>query len=94
VELPIAIERYEKGHVEIIPVLLYPTNLERIKPFLHFRNPLPSFGKTWRCIERESGDWKDALFPIGRGLEQVIERVVAKKKMSKRTKLASKTRGR
>ncbi len=77
VELSKAIERYESGQTEIVPVVLYPMNLQRYHPFLFGRNPLPEFGKSWRDVEREAGDWKDALYTIGNGLSKAIEKARA-----------------
>jgi hypothetical protein len=77
VELSKAIERHESGQIEIVPVVLYQMDLRRYHPFLFARNPLPEFGKSWRDIEREAGDWRDALFPIGNGLTKAIEKARA-----------------
>jgi hypothetical protein len=70
VELPRAKARYKKGEIEVVPVLLYPMDLEHDCEFLHKLNPLPKFGKSWR-------DYRDsnyALYPIGNGIKQAIEK--------------------
>lgn len=77
-ELPKAEERFEKGEVEILPVVLYPMDLKHDCPFLHQFNPLPEWGRCWRDLEQEGGDWNDALYPIGNGLKQAIEKVRAR----------------
>jgi hypothetical protein len=41
--------------------------------FLYQLNPLPEWGKSWRDFERD-GDRNDALYPIGNGVKQAIER--------------------
>jgi hypothetical protein len=41
--------------------------------FLYRLNPLPQWGKCWRDFEKE-GDWNDALYPIGNGIKQAIEK--------------------
>ena len=78
VELSKAIERHESGQIEIVPVVLYQMDLRRYHPFLFARNPLPEFGKSWRDIEREANDWRDALYPIGKGLTKAIEKARAR----------------
>ena len=79
VELPEAIRRHGRGEVDIIPLILYPIDLESDCPELLKFNPLPVFGKSWREFELEGGDWNDALYPIASGLKAVIERVQARK---------------
>ncbi len=41
--------------------------------FLYQLNPLPEWGKCWRDFEKD-GDWRDALYPIGNGVKQAIEK--------------------
>src|SRR5271166_1742224 len=41
--------------------------------FLYQFNPLPEWGKCWRDFEKD-GDWNDALYPIGKGVKQAIEK--------------------
>jgi hypothetical protein len=74
VELPRAKARHKKGEIEVVPVVLYPMDLEHDCEFLHRLNPLPEWGKCWRDFEKE-GDWNDALYPIGNGIKQAIEKV-------------------
>jgi TIR domain len=78
VELPRGKARHKKGEIEVVPVLLYPTDLERYCKFLHQFNPLPAWGKSWREFEQEGGDWNDALYPIGNGIKQAIDKVRAR----------------
>ncbi len=79
VELPEALRRQKKGEIEIVPLLLYPLDWEADCPVLKKFNPLPAFGKSWREYEQGGGDWNDALFPIGNGLKQAIDKVRARK---------------
>jgi hypothetical protein len=74
VELKTAKERLEKGEIEVVPVVLYPMDLEHNCEFLYQLNPLPVWNKSWRQFEKEDGDWRDALFPIGNGVKQAIEK--------------------
>lgn len=80
IELPKAEERYRLRKTEIIPVLLYQTDLARDCPFLRHFNPLPAWGKTWREYEQAGGDWNDALCPIGHGIKQAVDKVRARGK--------------
>lgn len=79
VELPEALKRQKKGEIEIVPLLLYPIDWEADCPALKPFNPLPAFGKCWRDFEKEDGDWNDALYPIGQGLKQAIDKARARK---------------
>jgi hypothetical protein len=74
VELRRAQERHETGDIEIVPVAVYQMDLEHDCEFLHRLNPLPAWGRCWRDFERD-GDWNDALYPIGNGIKQAIEKV-------------------
>jgi hypothetical protein len=74
VELPRAKARHKNGEIEVVPVILYPMNLKHDCKFLHQFNPLPAWGKSWRDFEQD-GDWNDALYPIGNGIKQAIEKV-------------------
>ena len=73
VELPIAKARHKKGEIEVVPVVLYPMDLKHDCEFLYQLSPLPEWGKSWRDFERD-GDWNDALYPIGNGIKQAIEK--------------------
>jgi hypothetical protein len=73
VELRRANVRHEKGEIEVVPVVLYPMDLKHDCEFLYGLNPLPEWGKSWRDFEKE-GDWRDALYPIGNGVKQAIEK--------------------
>jgi hypothetical protein len=73
VELPIAEARHKNGEIEIVPVLLYRMDLKHECEFLSELCPLPQWGKSWRDFEL-GGDWNDALYPIGNGLGQAIEK--------------------
>jgi hypothetical protein len=79
VELKLAEERYARGEIDVVPVLLYPTDLEHDCTFLHQFAPLPAWQKSWREYE-QGGDWNDALYPIGNGLKQAIENARARLK--------------
>jgi hypothetical protein len=79
VELPEALRRQAAGEIVIVPLVLYPIDWEADCPKLKKFNPLPAFGKSWREYEKAGGDWNDAMFDIGRGLKQVIEKVRARK---------------
>ena len=74
VELPRAKARHENGEIEVVPVVLYPMDLMHDCEFLYPLNPLPEWGKSWRDFEKD-GDWNDALYPIGNGLKQALEKV-------------------
>lgn len=82
VELPEALKRQKKGEIEIVPLLLYPIDWEADCPVLKKFNPLPVFGKSWREFEKDGGGWNDALYPIGNGLKQAIEKARARKVQS------------
>jgi hypothetical protein len=74
VELPKAEARHKNGEIEVVPVLLYEMDdLEHDCEFLYQLNPLPEWGKCWRDFEKD-GDWRDALYPIGNGVKQAIEK--------------------
>jgi hypothetical protein len=75
VELPRAKARHKKGEIEVVPVVLYKMDLEHDCEFLHQFNPLPAWGKSWREFEQGGGDWNDALYPIGNGIKQAIDKV-------------------
>lgn len=79
VELPEAVRRQQKGEIEIVPLLLYPIDWAADCPMLKPFNPLPAFGKSWREYEHDGGDWNDALYPIGNGLKQAIDKARARK---------------
>jgi len=73
VELPRAKARHKNGEIEVVPVVLYPMDLEHDCQFLYRLNPLPEWRKCWRDYEKD-GDWNDALYPIGNGIKQAIEK--------------------
>ena len=58
-------------------MFLYRTDLEHDCEFLYQLNPLPAGGKSWRDFEKD-GDWNDALYPIGNGLKEAIEKARAR----------------
>ena len=66
--------RHENGEIDVVPVVLYPMDLEHDCQFLHHLNPLPEWGKSWRDFQK-GGDWRDALYPIGIGIKRAIEKV-------------------
>jgi hypothetical protein len=74
VELPRAEARHRNGEIEVVPVVLCRMDLEHDCEFLHGLNPLPEWGKSWQGFRR----WNDALYPIGNGLKQAIEKVRAR----------------
>ena len=78
VELKRALAREKKNEIEIVPIVLYPMNLEDDCPQLQAFNPLPSWGKCWLDYEQDRIDryfesyevvthdaWKPALFFLG-----------------------------
>ena len=65
--------RHKRGEIEVVPVVLYPMDLKHDCEFLYQLNPLPAWGKSWRDFEKD-GDWNDALYPIGNGVKQAIEK--------------------
>ena len=69
--------RHENGEIEVVPVVLYEMDLQSDCKFLHQLSPLPEWGKCWRDFEKE-GDWRDALFSIGNGIKQAIEKARAR----------------
>ena len=71
VELPRAKARHKNGEIEVVPVLLYKMDLKHDCEFLHQLNPLPEWGKSWRDYR----DLNAALYPIGNGVKQAIEKV-------------------
>jgi hypothetical protein len=73
VELPRAQARHKNGEIEVVPVLLYPMDLEHECEFLYQLNPLPEWGKSWWEFAKD-GDWNAALYPIGKGVKQAIEK--------------------
>jgi hypothetical protein len=73
VELPRAKARHKNGEIEVVPVVLYPMDLEHDCKFLYGLNPLPEWGKSWRDFEMDD-DWNDALYLIGKGVKQAIEK--------------------
>ena len=73
VELPRAKTRHKNGEIEVVPVVLYPMDLENDCKFLYGLNPLPEWRKSWRDFKKD-GDWNDALYPIGNGIKQAIEK--------------------
>lgn len=75
VELPEALRQEKRKEVEIVPILLYPVNLDNDCPELKPFNPLPAWGKSWREFETDGGEHRDAHLPIRNGLHQAIKRV-------------------
>jgi hypothetical protein len=75
VELPCALERHNKGEVEIVPIILFPIDIKKEHPQLHTFNPLPVFGRCWSDFERNNGHDQDAHKLIRDGLWQAIEKV-------------------
>jgi len=78
VELKEALKRAKNNEIEVVPILLYPVNLDNdcaeLKPF----NPLPAWGKCWRDYERGNGEHQDAHKLIRDGLWDAIRRVQAR----------------
>ena len=48
--------RHKNGEIEVVPVVIYPVDLQHDCKFLYQLNPLPEWGKCWRDFEKE-GDW-------------------------------------
>ncbi len=78
VELKRALAREKKDEIEIVPIVLYPINLEQDCPQLNEFNPLPSWGKCWLDYEQESGHYQAAHKLIREGLRQAVEKVRAR----------------
>jgi hypothetical protein len=57
---------------DVLPIV-YPTDLKHDCEFLYRLNPLPHWNKSWRDFEKD-GDCNDALYPIGNGIKQAIEK--------------------
>jgi hypothetical protein len=74
VELKTAKARLKNGEIEVVPVVLYPMDLKNDCEFLYQLNPLPAWNKSWREFEMAGGDWRDALYPIGNGIKQAIDK--------------------
>jgi hypothetical protein len=70
VELPRAKARHKNGEIDVVPVVLYPMDLEHDCEFLFGLSPLPQLDKSWRDFR----DWNEALYPIGNGVKQAIEK--------------------
>ncbi|MFO0942001.1 MAG: toll/interleukin-1 receptor domain-containing protein [Pirellulales bacterium] len=77
VELKEALLREEKKEVAIVPILLYPVNLDNDCPELKPFNPLPTWAKCWRDFETGGGQHQDAHKLIRDGLWEAIKRVRA-----------------
>lgn len=79
VEVKRALAREKKGEVEIVPIVIYPMDLETEWPQLHVFNPLPAWGKCWRDYEQDGGHYQDAHQPIRDGLRQAINKAKSKR---------------
>ena len=75
VELPLALVREKKGEVEIVPIVLFPMDIQKESPELYAFNPLPAFGRCWSEYEQNCGHYQNAHKPIRDGLWQAIEKV-------------------
>lgn len=75
VELKEALKGEKEDEVEIVPILLYPVNMDNDCPELKPFNPLPAWGKCWRDFEKGDGQHQDAHKLIRDGLWQAIRRV-------------------
>jgi hypothetical protein len=64
------------GEIEVVPVVIYPVDLQHDCKFLYQLNPLPEWGRCWRDFKKE-GDWRDALYPIGNGVKQASRKRVS-----------------
>ena len=69
VELPAAQERYSRGEIDVIPVLLWQMDLKEDCQFLHQFNPLPGWGEHWGGFPK----YNAALYRIGRGVKDAID---------------------
>ena len=79
VELMRALAREKDSQIEIVPIVLFPINLEQDCPKLSAFNPLPSWGKCWLDYENETGYYQAAHKPIREGLRQAIDKAKNKK---------------
>lgn len=77
VELKEALRREKKKEVAIVPILLYPVNMDNDCPELKPFNPLPAWGKCWRDFVANGGEHQDAHKLIRDGLWKAIKRVQA-----------------
>jgi len=78
VELKKALAREKRNEVEIVPIVLYPMDLEKDNPKLSEFNPLPAWGKCWQEYEEKTGHYQTAHKPIREGLRQAIDKVRAR----------------
>lgn len=77
VELKEALRREKRKEIVIVPILLYPVNLDNDCPELKPFNPLPTWDKCWREFEMDGGQHQDAHKLIRDGLWNAIKRVQA-----------------
>lgn len=73
VELPRAMERYDRREILVVPILLEDVNLGRRSAFLGQFQPLPAWSKPWNGF----GKYARALRLIDDGLWTAIERATA-----------------
>lgn len=81
IELPKAKERYAKGEIQVVPIVLYPMDLKDDCKFLYDLCPLPEWNKSWSEYDANGGSYKNAHIHIGNGLKQAIGR--ARTRLSK-----------
>ncbi len=86
VELKRAFAREGNKEIEIVPIVLYPMDLQAEHEALSAFNPLPAWGKCWLDYEQQTGHYQAAHKPIREGLRQAIEKVRAKRKPAGKSK--------
>jgi hypothetical protein len=70
VELRTAEARHRNGEIEVVPAVVYRMNLKSECKFLDQFETLPEKGRCWRDYR----SWNDALYLIGNGIKQAIEK--------------------
>jgi len=80
VELKRAFAREKKEEIEIVPIVLYKTNLARECPELNAFSPLPDWDKCWRDYEKDGGHHQDAHMVIRDGLWDAIDKVIDRRR--------------
>lgn len=80
VELKRAFAREKKKEIEIVPIVVFPINLQEECPELNAFNPLPNWGKSWLDYAQETGHYQAAHKPIREGLRQAIDKVIQRRR--------------
>jgi hypothetical protein len=75
VELPCARERHALGEILVVPILIYPVNLQEKCAFLHAFSQLPSADRLWSKFR----DHREALEAIDNGLWSAIDEALKRR---------------